>query len=309
MRKINPSIVVYLSGIFLMFSLGSCYQSRMVSVNNNLSKSRIYFLKEDSMLNMLLQKKQQKLLEQVIDDSTSIKIDRKLAGYLKNNDSIEQKLSTIDSLMVSRRSLRKSYKGKIRPMVLLLQTNLKNDSAAFASRMLKYYMIDDVLNRAKLNLFSSAAFFAPGEFKIMDENIALITTSFMPIIDSLMAFNNKYAAIAREVTLAIYGYADGTAISAPSELASFLLEKMGKQSASNQELNKELSRLRADELNTAMMELLKMRMVSFLGIDKLTMANIVKGNGEQYPNPNIKDYAVDDERRRIVLLYWSVLPE
>ena len=33
------------------------------------------------------------------------------------------------------------------------------------------------------------------------------------------------------------------------------------------------------------------------------------GRGEAYPNQNITNYQKDDERRRIVMFYWSVLPD
>jgi len=41
----------------------------------------------------------------------------------------------------------------------------------------------------------------------------------------------------------------------------------------------------------------------------LRIAYLAVGQGEEYPLPYITDYRDDDERRRIVLCYWSVLPE
>jgi hypothetical protein len=36
---------------------------------------------------------------------------------------------------------------------------------------------------------------------------------------------------------------------------------------------------------------------------------VVEGRGEALPNPAIRNYAVEDERRRIVLFYWAVVPK
>ena len=33
------------------------------------------------------------------------------------------------------------------------------------------------------------------------------------------------------------------------------------------------------------------------------------GKGEEYPNKKIKNYMLDDERRRIVIIYWNALPK
>ena len=33
------------------------------------------------------------------------------------------------------------------------------------------------------------------------------------------------------------------------------------------------------------------------------------GQGETYPSKKITNYQEDDERRRIVLIYWSVIPD
>jgi hypothetical protein len=36
---------------------------------------------------------------------------------------------------------------------------------------------------------------------------------------------------------------------------------------------------------------------------------IATGKGEELPAGNFKDYQPFDERRRVVLLYWSILPD
>ena len=44
---------------------------------------------------------------------------------------------------------------------------------------------------------------------------------------------------------------------------------------------------------------------------EMTMAfiNATYFKGDALPNPDVKDYKVDDPRRRVVLLFWSIFPD
>jgi len=70
-----------------------------------------------------------------------------------------------------------------------------------------------------------------------------------------------------------------------------------------------LSELRAENLRVFLNRIVAERSTEFLNYQTLTFENIKRGMGETLPDPTIKDYREDDERRRIVLCYWSVLPE
>ena len=48
---------------------------------------------------------------------------------------------------------------------------------------------------------------------------------------------------------------------------------------------------------------------AFTGDDKLKFNYYGYGQGETYPSKKITNYQEDDERRRIVLIYWSVIPD
>lgn len=82
---------------------------------------------------------------------------------------------------------------------------------------------------------------------------------------------------------------------------------LNKTDAVKEELNKKLSELRALELISQMTRLFIQKTSSSPA--KLKVEYIGQGKGEEYPIPSIKDYRENDERRRIVLCYWSVLPD
>jgi hypothetical protein len=170
-------------------------------------------------------------------------------------------------------------------------------------------MIKDGLNLADFKQFDLAAFFGPGKYQIPENKVDMAALSFGPVVDSLMFFSNKYSQYPRTATLIILGFADGTGITSGSELYYTLLDELRKPQAGNEELNQKISELRAKELIKQMTALYLKKATGFNEVDKLKIEYIGQGKGEALPISNIKDYAVDDERRRIVLCYWVVLPD
>jgi hypothetical protein len=105
------------------------------------------------------------------------------------------------------------------------------------------------------------------------------------------------------------GYADGTTINESSSLYHNLKArlKLSETNPDSKELNKELSRARAEEVTSLFKKYAATR--SDNGIYKRNVFYIYEGKGEQLPDPKINDYSVNDARRRIVLLFWSIFPE
>jgi hypothetical protein len=94
-----------------------------------------------------------------------------------------------------------------------------------------------------------------------------------------------------------------------SELYYTLLDELRKPQAEKEELNQKISELRAKELIKQMTSLYLKKASGFKDADKLKIEYIGQGKGEALPVSSIKDYGIDDERRRIVLCYWVVLPD
>jgi hypothetical protein len=171
-----------------------------------------------------------------------------------------------------------------------------------------YLMLEDGVNTANYTLFDLAAFFGPGVYSIPAGQEQLAAQSFMPLVDSLISFCNRYDSTSRTATLVILGFADGQNIGAGTALHDTLSSMLATPDAAKEVLNKQLSELRALELIKQLTAMFKQKVPAIKNIDQLNVEYIGQGKGEEYPIPTIKDYKEDDERRRIVLCYWAVLP-
>lgn len=239
-----------------------------------------------------------------VDDSTSSSIDVRLKKYQRRMDSITAEIEQLRSQLNSPGEFRKDFtiiKAKI-----ILVDSVVNKGAATRENM--YAMILESLLKAKPNLFSLAAFFGPGGYQIPADKYDMASTYFSPIIDSLLNFSNNYKILNRIVTVIVIGFADASRISPGSKLYKILTQQMGKQAASSEELNRELSYMRAVEISELLQRIMKERYSEFKAIDKIIFEAVEAGQGEKFPNPRITDYRVNDERRRVVVIYWNVLP-
>lgn len=288
--------------------LAGCYQSRKAQLSEQLQPVKTEIRAKDSSLNVLKEKMQFKLQNADVDTGISNRVGSTIQQFQYRNDSLQKRVIVMDSLMSKRKSLRKTYK-KILTVEAQSLAAVITDSIMSHRQQVVFKMVDDVLDKAKQNMFNLAAFFAPGEFTIPDSSMALVDTMFGPLLDSLIVFSNKYAQLPREATLSFYGYADGQPIHPESALAQTLTSLGNLQQPTAADLNRELSRLRAEAMSKALHQLYEQRKSRFLNPELLDAVDIIIGMGEQYPNSRITDYQVDDERRRIVLFYWSVLPK
>ena len=240
-----------------------------------------------------------------IDSNIKAHIAEKLSKYQGLIDSARSEAAKVELLMADKKEFRKQYKSYILPLLDSLQKN----NAKYAERLSIYVMIEDGLDISNYQLFDLAAFFGPGKYIIPDDKTDLALVSFAPIIDSLIKFSNKYNERARTASLVILGFADGTGFSNEGPLFDTLTTKIGRTDVTKEELNKKLSELRAEELIKQLAKVFLQKGPSFVNFDKLNIEYIHNGKGESYPLPTIKDYQVDDPRRRIVLCYWVVLPD
>ena len=55
--------------------------------------------------------------------------------------------------------------------------------------------------------------------------------------------------------------------------------------------------------------MMKNNVSKFANLQQLTVGYVSYGRGEALPFKNITNYTDDDERRRVVVFYWAVLPE
>jgi phosphoribosylformylglycinamidine (FGAM) synthase PurS component len=239
-----------------------------------------------------------------VDTSTSAIVDKRLANYKKKFDSINVEIKFLGQQLNSPAEFKNNF-TLIKTRILLVDSIVNKKASA---REYVMNMILEGISTPKPSLYNLAAFFGPGGYKIPEEKKKLAIQYFSPIIDSLTKFSNKYEGVYRNARIIVNGYSDATNISTGSALYKMLADYLKKTDPTKAELNAALSALRAEEIATFLLERLKETAYTFKSVDKISFENVQAGYGEKLPDASIHNYKTNDDRRRIVIAFWSVLP-
>jgi hypothetical protein len=173
----------------------------------------------------------------------------------------------------------------------------------------KVNFINDLINRNTVVKLDQDVIFRPGEYKVPEDVALSIGNFFEPAAKEIDMFTQKYPNFPLSLVITAKGYADATTIGEGSSLYKDLKDKLKLETENPTplQLNKELSNQRAREV----IELFKKFSISRAGKDEniKNLLYLYEGKGESFPNPKLSDYKVDDPRRRVVLLFWSVFPD
>jgi hypothetical protein len=173
----------------------------------------------------------------------------------------------------------------------------------------KIMFLEDLINRNMVVKLDQDVLFEPGKYTVTPAVATAIGNFFEPLAKEIDKFTVKYPDFPLSLVITAKGYADATTIGEGSQLYKDLAEGitlMGK-TVDAKELNKELSVRRSAEVIKLFEKYTKGRSIS--GGTVKNILYLHEGKGESFPNPKITDYKVEDPRRRIVLLFWSVFPE
>jgi hypothetical protein len=260
--------------------------------------------KEEATATAIDGKKDSLLSDGKIDETISGGLTARLKAYKQRMDSISNEIGVLSKKLESPEDFRKD-----RPVIkakIAVIDSVVNQNAHL--REYSFSMIEEGLLKSKKVQYSLAAFFGPGGYKIPQDKYKLARKYFSPIIDSLIEFSNKYSSVERLSSIIVHGYADATSIPPGSGLHKQITTYLEKPDATKEDLNKGLSALRAEEISKFLTAVVKDRATEFRSIKSIIFEFIEFGQGEKLPDPEITDYKVNDERRRIVMLFWSVLP-
>jgi flagellar motor protein MotB len=151
--------------------------------------------------------------------------------------------------------------------------------------------------------------FAPGKYEVEPSVADAIGRIFEPAAKEIDYLVKKYPDFPLSLVITAKGYSDATQIAEGSALYKQLKERVKLQTSNpgNRELNKELSVARAE----AVIRLFKNYTVnrSKSGGNIRNILYLHEGKGEALPDPKVSNYQVNDPRRRVVLLFWSIFPE
>jgi DNA primase large subunit len=289
----------FLLAAFVAINLFSCVPQKKVSeAKHELTRQDSLLQDYNKNLVTLDQKRQAKQAQNEIADTVNTSI----SNFISKTDQEIDTLVDQNSVLINGNIVRKTDWER-------LQKALSFTRNAAIKINQKILFLEDLINRNMVVKLDQDVLFESGSYKASPAVIANIGQLFEPAAKEIDYFTGKYPDFTLSLVISMKGYADGTTINEGSTLYNNLKSrlKLSAREPDSKELNKELSRARAEEVTNLFKKYAETR--SDNGIYKRNVFYIYEGKGEQYPDPNIKDYTVNDPRRRIVLLFWSIFPD
>jgi outer membrane protein OmpA-like peptidoglycan-associated protein len=290
--KMKTCAIVFACVLFM----GCAGTRSLKSINNDLDLQRKEQADLMKSVEELDKKRQEKWQKGEIDEKT----DSISRAYIKDlKDSIETRLNRFN-IMADRQSLKKKKKEAI--------AYLNNVKGSYKKELENIIIFDDLFSTTTFNRLNTAAFFAPGRYQLDASSTAKAKLIMDQIIKDAQAFSSKYNSRKLKAMFIVLGYADEESIAEGTELYKDLVSNISSPSPERRQLNQELSSRRAASIKNVLKgeyeSLTAGNAASNISSDFLAM-----GKGEQLPGGDIKDYQPVDDRRRVVLLYWSIVPE
>jgi len=298
----------HLGILFILITfITSCGVSKKAALTHEkISLARRTISQDSLLLDSLESKMERQVANRSIDSSVANNIQtiiEKLQNDLKN---IEETVNAADLIAQNKANLRekKYYHYANNYLSKIDSFHLKE---SYRERV--YELLNEAVSVDAFRKYQMGAFFKPGAYKIPYSASKVVEEHFKPVIDSIINRSNKYADITCRVHIVLVGYADALSFSPNTPLYALLKSYTREENPEKGLLNLVLSNLRANELLYHIKMLVKENATRFNSYNNLNIGYVAYGRGEALPFPNITDYQVDDERRRVVVFYWSVLPD
>ena len=297
MGKIRTPYI--LLAAFIAFHLYSCLPvQKAVSHQQQLAVLDSQLAQHSKTLKELDAKRQAKQDQNEIDDTASARI-KKYIGFTTGEID---KLIAQNSILIGNTVVNREDWLKLKKALTLSQGTSKmiNDKVDF---------INDLINRNMVVKLDQDLLFQPGKYTVEPKVADAIGKFFEPAAKEIDLFTQKYPDFPLSLVITAKGYADGTSIVEGTPLYKDLSDglKLSGKTPDNKDLNKELSNRRADAIIVLFKKYTYGR--STMGGSVKNVIFLTEGKGDALPNPKITDYSIDDARRRVVLLFWSVFPE
>ena len=293
--------------LFTFILLASCgLQNRMSKTQETILLAKEKVGDEKNIISSAQQKVTEKLDNAETDPIIKEDVDQVLAKLNSNLDAIQKRISILEEFIKNKSNFREStYIKDVAPLV----SKLDSFNLISQKRESIYQLVTESVNTKAFNLFKMGAFFEPGVYNIPLSAQPQIAVMFSPALDSIIQFANKYNTLPRVARLVFVGYADESPILPGGNLFNQLSKFSSQPEPSREELNRVLSQLRANEMMRQMKNLVTDKASNFKSANQMRFNFFNYGRGELLPSSKITDYKTDDERRRIVMFYWSVLPD
>jgi outer membrane protein OmpA-like peptidoglycan-associated protein len=241
-------------------------------------------------------KRKTKLEQNEMTDTASVRIQK----YIGLATAEVDKLVAQNSILIGNTVVNKSDWNQLKKALTLSQktTKLINDKVNF---------INDLINGNMVVKLDQDVLFEPGKYTVTPSVADAIGKFFEPAAKEIDIFTKKYPDFPLSLVITAKGYADGTSITEGTQLYKELVDgmRLSGRTPDDKELNKVLSDKRAK----AVIELFEKYTRSRGGEPVKNILYLYEGKGNAPPNPKVTDYKIDDARRRIVLVFWSIFPD
>lgn len=232
-----------------------------------------------------------------------------------NDLYLKIKFGSIDSLTGVEKSSFKKSKFK---MALGLDKDGKKTINDFTfmivSTLRSIETMKRLYNLDKFTKFKSSLFFESGEYVIPPQNKPKVINGLEPLLDKVFSIINNDTNTQAKIIIGVYGYSDEQDVQTGNNLYIDLSSKINSDKSKelysylpfSQQLNYKLSQLRAESLKNIIYEELNKRKTLGKDINLLFEVNWL-GLGIEVPK-DVLNPKKNDVRRRIVSVYWDVLP-
>jgi outer membrane protein OmpA-like peptidoglycan-associated protein len=297
MRK---DLIKYCSALFaISLLLFSCTPQKQVAAHKNeLIGTDSLLVQHTESLKTLDQKRKQKENENQIDSAANSRIEK----YIDKTGIEIQVLLKENAILIQNTKVSMDDWNKLR-------SALSKTRTAEQRIHQKIMFLEDLINHNMVVKIDQDVLFEPGKYTIAPAMAASVSNFFEPVAKEIDKFTQKYPDFPLSLVITAKGYADATTIGESSALYKDLAQgiRLNGKAVDATSLNKELSVRRALSVVQLFEKYTKGRSMSGGSVKNILYLH--EGKGDNLPDAAINDYKIDDARRRIVLLFWSVFPE
>ncbi len=297
MHKVRIPFVLYV--LILASTLYACVpQKQVTSSKKELTTINTTLGQNNNTLQELEKLRNKKQNQNEIDDTTNARFKKFIDKTKKEIDALIKN----NTVLIGETVVEKDDWERLKKALSFSRSSSKkiNDKILF---------LNDLMNRNMVVRLDQDVLFEPGKYSISPSLVETIGKLFEPAAKEIELFTNKYPDIPLSLVITAKGYADATTISEGSSLYRDLKKRLSlsTKEPDGKELNKELSRARAEAVKTLFQNFAFTRANNQIFLTKVLY--LYEGKGENFPDPKVNDYKTNDPRRRVVLLFWSVFPD
>lgn len=293
MRQRRSYYLLFPSIAFILFSCVS--QKKVTSVKKDLTTVSNQLQQYETSLKSLDSERKNKQEQNEIDDTASSRFQK----FIDTTNSEIKALVSANTILIGETIVNKTDWDRLN------KTLFRSQQASNKINQ-KVMMLTDLINRNTVIKLDQDLLFEPGQYTVTAAVTDAIGKFFEPAAKEIDLFVKKYPDFPLSIVITAKGYADATSIAEGSTLYKNLMARLtlNANPPDNKELNKELSRARAEAVI-----ILFEKFSRSVGDYLKNVIYFKEGKGESSPDPKVTDYKTNDPRRRVVLLYWSVFPE